>query len=310
MFWELTMTGPACQAQASQAKMWGRGSFSWELLNMQSMQFVHWTWVRRVRAGAKGSLSTDLCQFLNQWRVSLTCWVKEEVCWESGAQHVTWSCPLSPCKSKFLSVGGASCCQILPCCHQQIGPPHSAAHRPASYWAAGGLAFHTHQMGWAHRAVPGFCRLLQDQRRRCPSWGAHVLHCCLPLLLELGGTVTGSARAPHLCRWWCAVRPTYNLSGLLLLGAGWSACEATVSRCHQLHLIPSSLSQLPRVCHRIDWHNSIGTLVHTGLSGCIMSTELANDQSLSREWALCEECWVDPTPLLDMPRSCSLQGYQ
>lgn len=83
--------------------------------------------------------------------------------------------------------------------------------------------------------------------------------------------------------WRCAARPTYNLSGLLLLGAGWSDCEATVSRCHQLHLIPSSLSQLPRVCHRIDWHHSIGTLVHTGLSGCIMSTELANDQSLSQE---------------------------
>ena len=198
------MTGPPCQAQASQAKMWGRGSFSWELLNMQSMQFVHWTWVRRVWAGAKSSLSTDLCQLLNQWRVSLTCWVKEEVCWESGAQHVTWSCPLSPCKSKFLSVGGASCSQILPCRHQQIGPPHSAAHRPASYWAAGGLAFHTHQMGWAHRAVPGCCRLLQDQKPGGLLRGTRAT--LLP---------SSSARAGRNCHWKCPCPSPLPVGGVL-----------------------------------------------------------------------------------------------
>lgn len=199
---------------------------------------------------------------------------------------MTWSCPLSPCKGGC-SVGGASYSPWV----EQVALRSClvAISRLARLTLLLTDLPLTGQLGaWPSTPIRGagpiepYLASVDSSRTR--SLGTPEEHTCYTaaflfclsweeLSLEVPVPLTSAS-------WWCAARPTYNLSGLLLLGADWSDCEATVSRCHQLHLIPSSLSQLPRVCHRIDWHHSIGTLVHTGLSGCIMSTELANDQSL------------------------------
>ena len=121
----------------------------------------------------------------------------------------------SPCEGGC-SVGGASSSQI-PASSPSAGWPASLCCSQACLLLGSwGLAFHTRQRGWACRAVPGFCRLLQDQRPG-DSGGAHALRCCSPLLLELGGLVLNchwKCRAPHLC--WLVVFSVQVMSDSLL----------------------------------------------------------------------------------------------
>ena len=216
------MTGPACQAQVSQAKMWGRGP----CFLRTSQRVIHA--ICPLSLGEAGVGRSSHPGLLVHWPLPAPSSVTglshtpSERRGELGVGHSTWGghVPFHPARLAALWAEQVAL-RSQPRCHQQIGLPHSPAHRPASCWAAG---------AWPSTSIRGAGPIepcpASAGSSRTRSLGTPEGHGCYPAAFlfcssweALFWTVTGRAVPLTSAGWWCAARPTYSLSGLLLLGA-------------------------------------------------------------------------------------------